>query len=221
VNNYITRFTLTSVTGKPRFNTEKGDRVSATSFDWSYSFGDGSRIVGKFEGKFDRERKRLFDPTTITADYLDTDGKTILVSWQNSDFVNFETTLDGSETLIVASNDSFLVNSMCLVSSSSRTCAQVTDVGTQIVAEPFNSNVWSIAPQTVPVSVEEAETGMGLDLELSPFFPFVSVNLDLWESNPRQTYRWTFYPCFPFHPFIPLVKTPPSSERLLAKFGSL
>lgn len=198
MNNYITRFTLTSATGKPSLNAENTDRVSVKSLNWSYSFSDGSRIVGKIEGQFDRERNILLNPTNITADYLDTDGKTVLLSWQDSDFVAFETTLDGSNTLIVASNDSFLVNSMCLVSSTSRTCAQVTDVGSQIVAEPFDTNAWSLVPQIVPVSIEEAKTGMGLNLELSPFFPFVSVNLDLWESNPKQTYRWTFYPYLAF-----------------------
>ncbi|MFM6061194.1 MAG: hypothetical protein ACKPAE_01720, partial [Microcystis panniformis] len=91
------------------------------------------------------------------------------------------------------SNDCFVANSMCLVCCGTRSRAQVTDWGSQLVAEPFAASSWSLTRETAPVS--------GDNWLLPSLFPSVSFT---WQLPHSQTiYQWTFSP---FLPFVPLLR---------------
>jgi hypothetical protein len=172
----------------------------STLSHWSYLFSDGSRLVGQAYGELDRETNRLIHPTQMRAEYFDRDGETLLGSWEGKDFVCFDLSKDGSEIVIVASNDGFVANSMCLVFCSLRSRAQVTDWGSQLIAEPFALNAWSLTPEVLPVGNDN-----GL---LLPLFPSVSFTWRLPHS--QTTYQWTFSP---FLPFVPVLRV----EQMAAK----
>ena len=208
MNNYLIRLTATP-TGFPlSFDIQKPNPGGATSFGWSYRFRDGSRLVGQVNGQLDEDGNLLLNPTEIKADYIGADGKTALVSWNGSDFACFETTVDGTNALIVASNDNFVGNSMCLVSLAFRPRAQVTEQETQVIGEPFELAAWSVIPCPSPVG--RRQSSVGWDLSFSPLFPFLSVSCNFWLLNPRTIYRWTAFPCLPFWPFVQVVKAAPS-----------
>ena len=164
----------------------------ATPFHWSYRFSDGSRLVGQVTGELDRRTGRLLRPTQMQARYFDEDGKTVLGSWEGSDFACFDLSVDGSEMAIVASNDCFVANSMCLVYCGTRSRAQVTDWGSQLIAQPFAVSAWSLTPETSPVS--------SYNWLVPPLFPSVSFTWQLPYS--QTTYQWTFSPFLPFAPVL-------------------
>ena len=170
VNNSLTRLTIAPASPTRLLGTENPNPAQARSFNWSYLFSDGTRLVGRVSGQLDRDGNRLLNPKLLAADYLDVDGETVLLSWSGSDFVCFDATVDGNDNCVVASNDNFLANSMSLVSFETRSRAQVTDWGSQLIVEPFESAAWLLMPEESQVSVGEGE--MGLDLALYPFFPF-------------------------------------------------
>ena len=218
VNNYLTRLTLAPASPTRLLGTENPNPAQARSFNWSYLFSDGTRLVGRVSGQLDRDGNRLLNPKLLAADYLDVDGQTVLLSWSGSDFACFDATVDGNDTVVVASNDNFVANSMSLVSFETRSRAQVTDWGSQLIVEPFGSAAWSLTPEESQVSVGEGK--MGLDLALCPFFPFFFFSLSLKLPNSRSSYQWIFTPLLPFYPFIRIVRTAPSSEHLAAGLGT-
>lgn len=174
------------------FGSEKPKSSLVKTYNWSYQFNDGSRLVGTVKAQLNPENYQLLNPTHVCADYIDVDGKTILQSWKDLDFACFESNLDGENMVVVASNDNFVGNSMCLVESITRTRAQVTDDGRHLIAESFNPSAWSLnaKPNDVPVPSWE------LNWQLLPLFPFLSVRLN-WRLPPSsEVYRWTFFPYF-------------------------
>lgn len=164
----------------------------ATLFHWCYRFSDGSRLVGQVAGELDKHTGRLLYSAQMQAKYLDGDGKTVLGSWDGADFACFDLSADGSEMAIVASNDCFVANSMCLVCCGTRSRAQVTDWGSQLVAESFTASAWSLTPETAPVSNNS--------WFLPSIFPSVSFTWQLPYS--QTTYQWTFSPFLPFAPVL-------------------
>jgi hypothetical protein len=200
VNNYLTRWNFSPSSTSLSFGIEKPTPSPAIPFNWSYCFSDGSRLEGKVWGKLNREGKRLLNPTQIEVDYLDSDGKTVLETWQGKDFACFEATVDGSDTVIVASNDQFTANSMCLVNCPTRSRSQVTEAGSQMIGEPFQAHTWSL--NSVPASVPILEPEIGLDFAFAPFFPFLSFSINLRPAQSKRIYQWTFSPYLPFYPFL-------------------
>ena len=218
VNNYLTRLTLAPASPTRLLGIENPSTTQAKPFNWSYLFSDGTRLVGRVSAQLDRDGNRLLNPKLLAADYLDVDGQTVLLSWSGSDFACFDATVDGKDNCVVASNDNFVANSMSLVSFETRSRAQITDWGSQLIVEPFGSAAWSLTPEKSQVSVGEGE--MGLDLALCPFFPFFFLSLNLKLPNSRSSYQWIFTPLLPFYPFIRIVRKAPSSEHLAAGLGS-
>jgi hypothetical protein len=178
-----------------------GDRKTVTAdevtFDWIYRFEDNSCLVGKGKGHFDSENHRLLDPTPIEARYLDTDGKTVVARWQGLDFLAFEIADGGEDLLIVASNDNCTKNSLCLVSGISRSRAQVTDEGLQVVGESFHSPAWSLQPL-----VSNPQPAISWGWSVSPFYPFLSLRVNLPVASAKKVYRWTVSPYLPFFPLL-------------------
>lgn len=217
MNNYLARLALTSDGITISYGSNDENPVECTLFNWSYAFSDGSKLVGHVDGRLDKDKKILLNPANISADYIDVDGKTVLISWKNKDFISFETTSDNNNILIVASNDNFVANSMCLVSSASRSRAQVTEQGVQLVAESLKSNNWSIAP--VSSFASAPESGIGFDWSFSSSFPFFAVSLNCWVPNPRLMYQWTFLPFLPLYPFLRVMRTSRNSDDLIKKAG--
>jgi hypothetical protein len=178
-----------------------GDRertnTGRITFDWSYRFEDNSCLVGKVEAYLDPERDRITDPRPIEADYLDADGKTVIVHWRESDFIAFEIAGDGGDVLIVASNDNCTKNSLCLVSGISRSRAQVTDEGLQVIGESFQAPAWSFTPET-----PDPKPALSWGWSVSPFYPFVSLRVNLPVTSAKKVYRWTVSPYLPFFPLV-------------------
>lgn len=215
MNNYLARLALTSDGITISYGSKNDNPVESTAFNWSYAFRDGSSLVGYVDGQLDRDKKMLLNPSNISANYIDVDGKTVLVSWTNKDFVSFETTLDNTDILIVASNDNFVANSLCLVSSATRSRAQVTEQGVQLVAESLKPNTWSLIPVTSFVSAPES--GIGFDWSFSSLFPFFAISLNCWLPSPRLMYQWTFLPFLPLYPFLRVMRTTSNSDELVNK----
>ncbi|AFY79631.1 hypothetical protein Ple7327_4531 [Pleurocapsa sp. PCC 7327] len=203
MTNYRTRLTLSPV--GLSFTFGKEPTYIAKLYNWSYHFSDGSRLVGRVRGKLGEDGNTLVEPTDLVAEYVGTDGQTVLLSWQDRDFATFEATLDGTNLLVVASSDRFVENSICIVSSESSPRAQVTHWRIQLLKEEFNREAWSLAPSTsLSGAVKES---LVLDWVFSPLFPFWQVSFNLWLPFPKLSYHWTFNPCFPFFPSIRLKKT--------------
>ncbi|WP_013325301.1 hypothetical protein [Gloeothece verrucosa] len=197
MKNHSSPLTLSPSDHTVSFGSEKPNSSCCKTYHWSYEFNDGSRLVGTVKGQLDRNHHKLLNPTKISADYLDADGKTVLQSWKDLDFACFESDLTGKNLVIVASNDNFVGNSMCLVETASRQRAQVTDEGQQLIAESFDSSAWSMLkqPKEEPVSSPTWE----VDWQVFPLFPFLSIRLNWRLPASREVYRWTFFPyCFPF-----------------------
>lgn len=217
MNNYLARLALTSDGITISYGSENDNLVESTLLNWSYAFSDGSSLVGRVDGHLDKNKKTLLKPTNISADYIDVDGKTVLVSWKTNDFVSFEMTQDNTNLLIVASNDNFVANSMCLVSSATRKRAQITERGVQLVAESLKQDSWSLTPVTSFASVPES--GIGFDWSFSSSFPFFAISLNCWLPSPRLMYQWTFLPFLPLYPFLRVMRTTHHSDDLVKKAG--
>lgn len=205
MNNYCTKLSFTPSGLVLGFGDATSAPTSAPleSFDWSYHFEDGSRIVGQVKGYLGDDGNTLFNPTDMSATYLGTDGETILLKWENDDFCAFESTIDGTKSVIVASNDNCVSNSMCLVSCASRSCAQITHWGIQLEGESFGQNSWSISPKLIPKAVSQPQVSW--DWTFYPVYPFVALSFNFFNfSVLRETksYSWTFYPYFPFYPVL-------------------
>jgi hypothetical protein len=177
--------------------TEKVD-----TFTWSYKFEDNSRLVGKVRGHFDPDLHCLLDPTPVTAQYLDADGKTVLVHWQAEDFITFEMTGEGEDLLIVASNDNCTGNSLCLVSGITRSCVQITDEGLPVVGESFQAPAWSLKAENAA-----NPPAISWRCAVSPFFPFVSLRVNLQSTSSPKVYRWTVSPYLPFFPLLEVAES--------------
>jgi hypothetical protein len=178
--------------------TNKSDRgnLAINTFDWTYTFQDQTRLVGKVSGYLDPDSNRLLEPENISASYLSANGK-IITRWQPADFITFELTTAGEDILIVASNDNCVNNSLCLVSGISRSCAQVTDQGTSVIREGFQYLSWSLTTGNCV-----SKPAFSWNCSVSPFFPFVSLRFNLQSSTQKKVYRWTVSPYFPFCPML-------------------
>jgi hypothetical protein len=201
VSNYCTKLTFTPVGLALSYGNDSLNPVPTETFNWFYCFSDGSRLVGQVNGHLDKDHNTLLNPSHLKAEYIGTDGKTVLLSWKESDFIAFEAGLDGHNPLIVASNDNCLANSMCLVNSETRSRAQVTHWGLKLSGESFNQESWSMKLNSTDSSVSEPE--MSFDWVISPFFPFFAVNLNMLLPKHPTAYCWTFFLCFPFCWFFP------------------
>jgi hypothetical protein len=197
VNQYLTRWTLSGSRTDLSFGATRATVAQITSFQWSYTFRDDSRLVGQVCGKLKGEGERQLVPLQIAAEYLDVDGKTVLGSWRDTDFACFDVAVNGSETVIVASNDGFVANSLCLVSCRERNHAQITDWGSQLVGEPFEKSAWSLSAIAPPQPL--AESGLAIDWTLSPAFPFVCLGINVRLPYSQAIYQWKFLPYFPFY----------------------
>ncbi|MEG3435826.1 hypothetical protein V0288_01725 [Pannus brasiliensis CCIBt3594] len=174
------------------------DRV----FDWMYRFEDNSLLVGKVRGRLEGDRDCLIDPEPIEARYLDIDGKTVLVHWQAEDFIAFEMADAGKDILIVASNDNCTKNSLCLVSGISRSRAQVTDEGLQVIGESFQFPAWSVKAEATA-----NQPAISWGWSVSPFFPFLSLRVNLQSTTTKKIYRWTVSPYLPFFPLVEVAES--------------
>lgn len=186
----------------PVISDREGVSAGELTFDWSYRFEDNSRLLGKVKGRFDPESHRLVDLVPIEAHYLDADGKTVLVRWQREDFLAFEIAGEGEDVLIVASNDNCTKNSFCLVSGISRSRAQVTDEGLPVVGESFHSPQWSLKAET-----DESKPAISWGWSVSPFYPFVSLRVNLQPTTSQKVYRWTVSPYLPFLPLLEVAES--------------
>lgn len=192
MKNYLTRLTLTPAGSQVSFGSEQPKPLSDQVYNWCYQFSNGSRLVGKMTGQLASDGNTFLHPTDISANYLAEDGETVLKSWINEDFVNFESSQDGTNLLIIASNDNFVGNSMCLVESPFRKRAQVSDQGQQLIGETLHQEAWSIKAETLPSDFPVWE----LDWQMMPLFPFVAVNLNLRLSATKLSYQWALFPWF-------------------------
>jgi hypothetical protein len=217
VTNYRTQLTLTPVGLFYTFGKEPNRRL-VQLFDWSYRFSDGSRLVGQINAQLGKDGNTLIAPTKLVANYIGTDGKTILLSWKDRDFEAFEATLDGTNVLLIASNDNFVTNSMCLVSSESYPRAQVTHWGMQLFKEAFNRDAWSLTPLT-DLS-PDAQQRIVIDWVFCLRSLCWQVSFNFWLFPPKMSYRWTFHPCFPFFPSLQIVRTFYRSECLATGLSS-
>lgn len=190
-------------------NPAVSEKLFMQWFNWTYEFSDGTRLVGQVMAELNEAGDRLLNPIAIHVDYLAFDGETVLASWHDPDFACFDATVDGTSLLIVASNDNFVGNSMCLVFSRTRSRAQVTDREIQWVGEPFDPNAWSLTPifntvsQTFsPASSVSPKLDVTVDVVFSPFFPFYAVNFRINKPRVEKRYRWTFAPYFSVFPLL-------------------
>lgn len=75
MNNYLARLALTSDGITISYGSKNDNPVESTAFNWSYAFRDGSSLVGYVDGQLDRDKKMLLNPSNISANYIDVDGK--------------------------------------------------------------------------------------------------------------------------------------------------
>ncbi|MGK7930218.1 MAG: hypothetical protein AB4041_02135 [Microcystaceae cyanobacterium] len=185
---------------------DQSDRSSEQSqpmqFQWCYAFQDGSQLKGTIESHPEQLSARWLKKQHIEADYLDKDGKTVLLHWDGSDFVCFDLTEKG-ELLIIASKDNFVGNSMCLVYSPIRSRAQVTEQGSQWVGEAFSPNAWSLKAKEDLEAVLKAD--WSFNMNITPVFPFLSVDLNLHSTQTATTYQWTYFPYYCWFPWFKAV----------------
>lgn len=218
--NYRTKFSFTPV-GLSVTYGEKPTCLAAKPFNWGYQFSDGSRLVGQVVARLDRDNNKLVEPTKLVADYISTDGKTVLLSWKEQDFVVFDATVDGNNLLLVASSDNFVADSMCLVSSENGDRAQVTHWGIQLSKDEFERNAWSMDSTTTTTTSSTNQEIITIDWVFSPVFPFWKVSFNVFLPFTGSSYHWTLHPCFPFFPITQLAKTAPNSKYPVTAFGTL
>lgn len=178
------------------------DSTQAIQFQWCYKFQDGSQLIGTITSNPEQLSAKWLKQQHIEADYLSKDGKTVLLHWEDSDFVCFDLTEEG-ELLIIASNDNFVGNSMCLVCSPIRSRAQVTDKEKQWVGEAFSGDAWSLEGKEQVKASQKAD--LSLDMNIIPVFPFLSVNLSLRPQQSPTTYQWTYFPYYSWFPWFQAV----------------
>jgi len=176
---YLTRFALNPLGLAISWQDVVPTDRPLNQLEWQYRFQDGSRLVGQIELSPTLEPANLLHPRCLQATYIGTDKKTVLLQWQRADFVIVETE---KEPLIIASSDNFVGNSMCLVSSPSRSCAQVTHWGAKLVSEPFNPYSWSCA------AIALRHFRYQVNWQFSPFFPYFGYSLR-YQPSP-QTVNW-------------------------------
>ncbi|MFM1842329.1 MAG: hypothetical protein RLZZ490_1065 [Cyanobacteriota bacterium] len=118
-----------------------------SQWQWRYQFRDGSQLRGNYCGFFSPASGPIGHLPTWqiqqvgSTEYFATDKQTPLLQWQPDQFVCYEL---GEELLLLASNDNYVSNSLCLVNSPHRQWAQVTHWGSRLVAESFTWNQFSI-----------------------------------------------------------------------------
>jgi hypothetical protein len=198
VKKYLTRLTVTPTGSTVSFGTDKPKSPAPKLYQWSYQFSNGSRLWGEVTGQLGADTKTILNPTNISADYVAQDSKTVLQHWVSEDFACFESTLNGTDLLIVASNDNFVGNSMCLVESPQRKRAQVSDSGISIIGETLHQEAWSIKEKIAPVSLPTWE----IDWQVAPLFPFIAVNLNFRLPNTKTSYHWALFPWFCPLPYV-------------------
>lgn len=200
MKNHLTRLTLIPTSNCFGCGTNKQQSLSGRVYNWSYQFSNGSRLVGKIRGEMSPDGNTLVKPIEIKADYLAQDGETVLQSWITEDFACFESSCDGTNLLIVASNDNFVGNSMCLVESPGRKRAQVSNEGQPLISETLHQEAWELKPETIQVNIPAWQ----LDYRIIPLFPFVAVNLNLRLFDSQKAYQWALFPWFCPLPFVRL-----------------
>jgi len=116
-----------------------------SQWQWRYQFTDGSQLRGHCCGHPQAMSDELVPPDRLPVfqiqqvgitEYLAAETQTPLLQWQPAQFVCYEL---GEDLLLLASNDNYVGNSLCLVNSCHRQWAQITHWGSRLVAEPF---VW-------------------------------------------------------------------------------
>lgn len=145
---------------------------SAQPWQWCYSFRDGSQLRGTFHGTVKEKLEPgnsinipTFEVQAVRlTKYLTANGKTPLLTWQPGQFNCFEV---GENLLLMASNDNYVSNSLCLVNSPQRQWAQITHWGSRLVAEPL---VWERLSLHC-LGNEVNLTTWSLGWEFSPFVP--------------------------------------------------
>ena len=111
-----------------------------SQWQWRYQFRDGSQLRGNYHGAIapiagPSEHFPGFQIQQVgLTEYLAADQQTPLLQWQPAQFVCYEL---GEDLLLLASNDNYVSNSLCVVNSPHRQWAQVTHWGSRLVAEPF------------------------------------------------------------------------------------
>ncbi len=199
MNTSLTRIKAQAVT--PLFERQSPASSPHRQLQWSYQFQDGSLLKGILEGNFEATQPDWLRIERIEADYISNDGKTRLLHWEGQDFACFDLTEKTEELLIIASNDNFVGNSMCLVYSPIRSCVQITEQEQQWIREPFNVTAWSFDKSLSP-PLSFSSQALALDVDISPLFPFLSVNLSLKKQKSRKIYQWTYFPYFSVFPWL-------------------
>ncbi|MEB3160024.1 MAG: hypothetical protein VKL20_01045, partial [Synechocystis sp.] len=108
-----------------------------SQWQWFYQFSDGSQLRGTCCGspptpssefvQSDQCPDFQIQQVGIT-EYLAADQQTPLLQWQPAQCVCYEL---GEDLLLLASNDNYVSNSLCLVNSPHRQWAQVTHWGSR------------------------------------------------------------------------------------------
>ena len=154
-----------------------------SQWQWRYQFSDGSQLRGSYCCNPQASSNRLVQPDRFppfhlqqvgVTEYLAAETQTPLLQWQSAQFVCYEL---GEELLLLASNDNYVSNSLCLVNSKHRQWAQITHWGSQLVAEPF---VWD----HFSIHCLDAKTPTSLTLSWQ-FSPFVAPFFR-WRASPNS-----------------------------------
>lgn len=154
-------------------------RQRPVSWQWQYQFKDGSQLQGLCQGYPTVSSPESTPSKALPSfhvqqvgmgEYLATDEKTCLLQWQPAQFTCYEL---GTELLLMASNDNYVGNSFCLVNAPHRQWAQVTHWGSQLVAEPF---AWERF--TMQCLEPTRPSGWQISWQVSPLFaPFFQWHL--------------------------------------------
>ncbi|MEB3228064.1 MAG: hypothetical protein VKJ27_06750 [Synechocystis sp.] len=116
-------------------------------WQWRYQFSDGSELRGHYYGTLvsgsapSVHLPTFHIPQVGLTEYVSADRQIPLLQWQPAQFVCYQL---GEDLLLLASNDNYVSNSLCLVQSPQRQWAQVTHWGSRLVAEPFAWDHFSI-----------------------------------------------------------------------------
>jgi len=159
-----------------------------SQWQWCYQFSDGSKLRGEFFSPppippTSSDSPEQPGPTPAFAiqqvgitEYLAAKTETPLLQWQPAQFICYEL---GQDLLLMASNDNYVANSLCLVNSPHRQWAQVTHWGSKLVAEPF---VWDHF--SIDCVKAKKTTALTVSWQFSPFVaPFFHWRAS---SNPES-----------------------------------